>query len=59
MTWAKIGDNNVRHHWKCPDCDAEHAFTPDCYQDIGTPMCAECEQNMDYEYTEVVQQELA
>ncbi len=59
MTWNKIDDCEVIHHWKCSDCDTGIVLHPDYYQDNGTPMCWECEQNMDYQYTEVVQQELA
>ncbi len=52
MTWNKIDDCEVIHHWKCSDCDTGIVLHPDYYQDNGTPMCWECEQNMDYQHTE-------
>ena len=52
MTWNKIEDYEVIHHWKCLDCDEETRVYPDWYQDNGTPVCAECDRDMDYQYTE-------
>ncbi len=53
MTWTKLADDRVSHHWQCPDCNADADIAPGWYQDNGTPMCAECEQNMDYQHTEI------
>ena len=50
---TKLDDHNINHHWQCPDCDAVADLAPDWYQDNGTPMCVECDQDMDYQYTEL------
>ena len=51
--WTKIDDHDVCHTWRCPDCDAEAEVGPVWYQDNGTPMCVECDQDMDYQFTEI------
>ena len=51
--WEVVCDNNVRNYWKCPECNDGAIVSPDEYQNIGTPVCSECDCDMDYVYTEV------
>ena len=34
-------------------CNAEAEVGPVWYQDNGTPVCIECDQDMDYQFTEI------
>jgi transcription elongation factor Elf1 len=51
--WEKIEDNCVRHLWQCPHCGKGAMVNPSDYEDIGTPMCADCDRDMEYLYTEI------
>ena len=51
--WTAIEDHDINHHWQCCICNASADVGPDWYQDNGTPVCIECDQDMDYQYTEV------
>lgn len=53
--WIKIPDENLRHFWKCPECEAKETVSPDWYSDNGTPMCGECDCDMHYSHSEVKQ----
>ncbi len=58
MTWKKVEDENVRHLWRCNDpceegCDEEVEVTPDWYENNGTPVCSNCDCDMNYLRTEV------
>jgi transcription elongation factor Elf1 len=48
-----IDDSKVVNVWVCPDCNAEASVNPDYYQDNGTPVCGECDLDMDYSHTEI------
>ena len=50
---AVFNDHDVCHTWQCPDCDEVAEVGPIWYQDNGTPMCVECDQDMDYQFTEI------
>ena len=47
MPWTIIPDNNIRCNWKCPECGEETDVTPDWYQDNGTPVCGDCDCDME------------
>lgn len=55
--WKTVEDKNVQHIWKCTDgdegCDFQAEVTPDWYQNNGTPVCNECDRDMEYVRTEV------
>jgi len=56
--WTPIKNNNVRSIWNCEysDCTRlEQAIVnPDFYQDSGTPVCPDCDSDMIYQYTEIM-----
>jgi hypothetical protein len=49
----KIADNKVFNIWGCPNCDEDAEVTPDWYQSNGTPVCAFCDEDMEYVKTEI------
>lgn len=51
--WVTIADSRVRHQWSCPECGATEFVAPDWYQDSGTPVCAECDEDMRYVSTQI------
>ena len=52
--WVKIlDDSKVRSVWKCPVCGECGNVHPFEYEDIGTPVCDECDVDMGYLYTEI------
>lgn len=53
MTWHEIDDDDVQMTWECPDCGRVIEVSPTFYGDAGTPVCAECDIDMVYLYTEV------
>ena len=52
--WKKIADKAVRNIWKCEDCDETAEIHPDWYEQNGTPMCTECDRDMVYSHTEII-----
>ena len=53
MFWTKISDVDVNHTWQCSICLAEADVGPEWYECNGTPVCIECDQDMEYQYTEI------
>ena len=51
--WTAIDDTNIRHVWRCADCEDEVNVLPWDYADIGTPYCSDCEKDMLYLSTEM------
>ena len=52
--WVKILDDcKVRSVWKCPICGECGNVNPFEYEDIGTPVCDECDVDMGYLHTEI------
>lgn len=58
--WQEIPDNQVRHIWECgcPDNDGGQCLetaivSPDWYEQNGTPVCPECEEDMVYVRTDI------
>lgn len=55
--WEKIEDHDVRHIWKCDsddDCNGnEETISPEWYEQNGTPMCSDCDNDMTYSHTEI------
>lgn len=51
--WEVIDDSKIRHVWLCPECTDEVNIEPDWYQNNGTPMCADCDEDMHYLKTEI------
>jgi len=50
-----VRDEQVLTVWtsKC-GCDVDDVvWTPDCYEDMGTPICPECGDDMTYSHTDV------
>jgi len=52
MAWIIVHDTKVRQSWECPDCGDEVFVYPYEYEDIGTPVCSECDCDMVYNHTE-------
>jgi len=51
--WQVIDDTKIRHVWRCADCGEESAVVPWDYMNIGTPYCADCDEDMQYLSTEM------
>jgi Zn finger protein HypA/HybF involved in hydrogenase expression len=51
--WITINDVKIRHVWRCAECEDEVKVVPWDYQNIGTPYCADCDQDMAYLSTEM------
>ena len=51
--WGRVADYRVRHTWKCPECGEKATVGPDFYAEAGTPVCGECDTDMEYLHTEV------
>jgi hypothetical protein len=61
MAWKKINDKNVRHVWmckneECEDYGTECHISPEWYQNNGTPVCNECDVDMVYVGTEILEE---
>lgn len=52
-TWIKIDDEKLRHFWNCPECNSKEHVSPDWYSNNGTPVCGECDCDMEYSHTEI------
>ena len=48
-----IDDDKVVNVWKCEDCNEKAEIHPDWYQNNGTPVCCECDRDMEYVHTEI------
>ncbi len=53
VKWHKVADEQVRSTWKCPTCKQKVYIEPDWYSNNGTPMCTECDEDMEYVKTEI------
>jgi len=52
--WVKIlDDSKVLSVWQCPVCGECGNVHPFEYEDIGTPVCDECDVDMGYLHTEI------
>jgi len=51
--WKVIDDTKIRHVWRCVACEDEVNVVPWDYQNIGTPVCADCDEDMQYLSTEM------
>lgn len=51
--WVKLPDRLFRHVWRCPRCKAEACIGPDYYEENGTPVCSDCDEDGVYVRTEV------
>lgn len=51
--WIAIDDTKVRHVWRCAECSDEINVDPWWYQDNGTPVCTDCNEDMLYLSTEM------
>lgn len=52
--WVIVDDTKIRHVWRCAECEDEVNVDPWWYQDNGTPVCADCEDDMQYLCTEML-----
>ena len=57
--WKTVPDEEVQHVWKCENEECpRHGVTftvfPDYYQESGTPLCDQCDEDLVYQKTEVV-----
>ena len=51
--WKIIDDTKIRHVWRCAECEYEVNVVPWDYMNIGTPVCADCDEDMQYLSTEM------
>lgn len=51
--WKVIDDTKIRHVWRCAECEDEINIPPWYYQDNGTPVCHDCDEDMQYLSTEI------
>ena len=51
--WVAIDDTKIRHVWRCAECEDEVNIVPWDYMNIGTPYCADCDEDMQYLSTEM------
>ena len=50
--WVSIDDKKIRHLWECPECNNHAYVEPWFYSEMGEPVCAECDNDMEYIRTE-------
>ena len=61
MSSRIIEDSKVVTVWNCEDCRAKLRpnqvveVTVDFFQDNGTPVCNECDRDMNYDHTYIVE----
>ena len=51
--WIAIDDTKIRNVWHCAECGDREYVEPSWYQDNGTPVCADCDEDMEYIGTEI------
>jgi len=49
-----VPDRNIVTVWICPECKEEEEVAVDFFQDNGTPMCCNCDEDLDYLFTYVL-----
>jgi hypothetical protein len=52
--WIKIDDEKIRHIWGCPVCGEYVKIYPNEYEEMGTPVCSDCDVDAEYLYTEIL-----
>lgn len=52
--WKRVPVDRLRHVWRCPECLMTSTVKPEDYADIGTPMCGNCDCDLDYVRTEIL-----
>ena len=52
-TWEKIDDKHLVMVWKCLECDEVVEVSPSFYENNGTPVCIECDEDMAYQHAMV------
>jgi len=53
--WKIIDDEDVRHWWECKEsvtCQYKQCVHPESYQEVGNPVCPQCDVEMYYSHTE-------
>ena len=50
--WIKLGDDRIRHVWVNSQ-GKEFTVSPDFYQDNGTPMDPDLDEDLTYSHTEI------
>ena len=50
IMFRQVADHQIQNVWVCPECEEEVSVTPDWYQDNGTPVCCECDVDMNYSH---------
>jgi hypothetical protein len=49
--WGIVSDSDILHQWKCDLCEIVLDVPPYYYQDSGSPLCPQCDDNMEYDFT--------
>ena len=52
--WTRIDDKKIRHIWQCPVCNECTEIYPNEYEEMGGPVCGDCDVDMGYLYTEIL-----
>lgn len=51
--WVIIENKRLRHRWICTDCGQTEYVPPWYYSEVGTPICRDCDTDMEYMHTEI------
>lgn len=46
-----LPDHCIHLQWICPECSEETSLMPSSLQDLGSPICRNCDCDMDYRHT--------
>ena len=51
--WVIIEEKRVRHRWECAKCNKVEYVPPWYYSEMGTPVCKDCDEDMEYVHTDL------
>lgn len=51
--WVIIEEKRIRHRWECAKCNKVEYVPPWYYSEMGTPVCKDCDEDMEYVHTEL------
>ena len=43
-----LPDERIEASWVCEDCEVAVFVGPGSYEDVGTPVCTDCDEDMTY-----------
>lgn len=51
--WVIIEEKRIRHRWACADCGKVEYVPSWYYSEMGTPVCKDCDEDMEYVQVEL------